>query len=610
MKVSTEVRLRQILSSSPAIIYTCRAGGDYSATFVSDNFSHRFGYASHEFLNQPNFWRNNIHPDDQERVFADYGRLFENGYHVHEYRFRKKNGDYVWVHDELQLICNDDGKPEEIVGSWLDITESQETKAALQKSETLFQEFFHLNPIASIVSDPSGVIHMVNPAFSRASGLSNEDVAGKTSLELGFWRYEKDRERMVKAIKEKGYINNLETQFYGKDGKLMTCLLSSRAINYGDEVRILNVLIDVTEQKNVQESLRKSEQLFRTFFETNPIATIISSADGRIHRVNAEFERTTGFSSVEVVGKTAQEMNFWRDLEDRNKMVAAVEESGYLDNFESNFFGKNDTPMTCLISSRAITHEGETRILSTVFDITEQRKAEESIKKLEKAKRDFISMAAHELRTPLIAIVGYCELLENSDKIALPDKTKQDYLEIIQTNAEVLNCLVNDLLDMGRIQVGRPLGISKRDTELAPLVEKVVSSARLKSALHEIVVEKDAEFPKSIFADSGRVTQVLHNLLSNAIKFSPEGGVVTVAMSGSAGYANISVVDQGVGMEQHEVEKVFQQHYRADPESSKTRGLGLGLSIVKQIVEDHSGTIEVISSPGKGTTVSVQLPVK
>lgn len=610
MKVSTEARLRQILSSSPAIIYTCRADDDYSATFVSDNFSQRFGYGAHEFLNQPNFWRNNIHPEDRDRVFADYGRLFENGYHVHEYRFRKKDGCYVWVHDELQLICGDDGKPLEIVGSWLDITQRKETEEALEKSQTLFEEFFHLNPIASIVSAPDGTIYMVNPAFLRASGLANEEVVGKSSQELGFWKHPQDRERMLKAIREKGYINKLETQFYGKDGKLKTCLLSSRAIKYGDEVRILNVLVDVTEQKNAEDTLRKSEQLFRIFFETNPIATIISSAEGRIHRVNPEFQRTTGFSSEEVVGRTVQEMNFWRNPEDRNRMVAAVNEYGYLDHFESNFFGKNDTPMTCLISSRAINHEGETRILSTVFDITEQRKAEESVKKLEQAKRDFISIAAHELRTPLIAIIGYCELLENSEAIALPEETKQDYLEIIQTNAEVLNCLVDDLLDMGRIQVGRPLGISKTDTELVPLVEKVVSSAKLKSTHHEIVIEKDDSVPVTINADAGRITQVLHNLLSNALKFSPEGGVVKVGMNCSESYVKLSVTDPGIGMQPHEVEKIFEQHYRADPESSKTKGLGLGLSIVKQIVEDHSGTINVESLPGEGTTVTVHLPIK
>lgn len=266
--------------------------------------------------------------------------------------------------------------------------------------------------------------------------------------------------------------------------------------------------------------------------------------------------------------------------------------------------------MTCLISSRAIEFEGELRILSIVIDVTEQRKAEKTLKQLEKAKSDFISTVAHELRTPLIAIIGYCELLENFEQMPLNESQKQEYLGIIQSNAEVLNGLVDDLLDIGRIQIGRSLGISRKENKLVELIDKVVASARLKSGRHEIVVERGLGVPQLVWLDAGRITQVLHNLLSNAIKYSPSGGVIKVRVEGQKDRVSIAVADPGIGMTAEQVAQVFNRFYRADKESSESLGLGLGMSIVKQIIKDHGGDIVVKSEPGKGTTVTFSLPVR
>ena len=142
MQNPTDQKLEHILSFSPAIIYTCRAKGDFGATFVSENMTPRFGYSTQECLDNPNFWRENIHPDGSERVFENYGSLYEKGHHTHEYRFRKNDGSYVWVLDEVHLIRDPEGNPVEIVGSWLDITERKEAETALQKSEALFRAFF------------------------------------------------------------------------------------------------------------------------------------------------------------------------------------------------------------------------------------------------------------------------------------------------------------------------------------------------------------------------------------------------------------------------------------------------------------------------------------
>ena len=482
----TNKRIEHILSFSPAIIYICRAEGDFGATFVSENITPRFGYSIQECLDNPDFWRGNIHPDDSERVFENYGSLYEVGRHTHEYRFRKKDGSYAWVLDEVHLIRDSEGNPVEIVGSWLDITKRKETEAALQKSEALFRAFFQTNPVATIITSPSGLVHMVNPAFTSRTDFSAEEVVGRTAQELGFWRKPEDRDRMVAAIQEYGFIDNLESSFYGKDGK----------------------------------------------------------------------------------------------------------------------------PMTCIVSSRAIEYEGEVRMLSTVIDVTEQRKAEEAVRKLDQAKSDFISTAAHELRTPLIAIVGYSELLGSAGKNTLTEEQKGSYISIIQDQAEDLNHLVDNLLDVGRIQVGRSLGIVPKEVELAGIIEKVVEALKMKSRRHNIIVAHYNSLPERICIDGPRITQVLNNLLANAIKYSPQGDPIKIQTMTDEDKVTVSIIDHGIGMTSQQVEHIFDRFYRSEDAKSAASGLGLGMCIVEQIIADHGGEIFVSSSLDDGTTVTFTLPIK
>ena len=486
MQNTTDQRIKDILSCSPAIIYALGVDEAFRLTFISENFSTHFGYSTTECLDNPAFWRRNIHPDDCDSVFADQASLYQDGHLAHEYRVRKKDGTYLWVHDELRLIRDTEGEPVEIIGSLLDITDRKETEFALQRSEALFRDFFQANPVATIISEPSGVIHMVNPAFTINPGYTAEEVVGRTTQELGFWLVPADRERMVAAIKEHGFIDNLE----------------------------------------------------------------------------------------------------------------------------STFRGKNNRKMTCLISSRAVVLGGELRILSIVNDISEQRDAEESLRKLDQAKSDFISTAAHELRTPLIAIVGYAELLENTAENVLTEKQKANYLSIIQSHAGVLNRLVDDLLDVGRIQVGRSLGVIRKEHELSGIINNAIESIQLKCPQHTLRVAHYNALPEKTWIDRDRITQVLNNLLINAIKFSPGGGTIKIQTMTDSERVTISIIDQGLGMTPQQVEKIFDRFYRVANADHAVSGLGLGMGIVKQIILDHGGEIFVASNLGEGTTVTFTLPIE
>lgn len=479
-------RFKHILSHSPAIIYVGKAGEPFNLTFVSENISSRFGFDPEDCLQNPGFWRELVHPDDVECVFDDYAGISESGYHKHEYRLLIEGGGYRWVLDEMRLVHDSAGHPLEVIGSWLDITDRKEVEEALRKSEALFRDFFQTNPVATIISSTDGVVHMVNPAFTEHTDFTPAEVVGRSAQDLGFWSNLDDRERMVAAVREFGFIDNLESQFYGKGGRLMTCLVSSRAVDFG----------------------------------------------------------------------------------------------------------------------------GEIRILSTVHDVTDQRKAEAELKKIDQAKSDFIATAAHELRTPLIAIVGYSELLENIAGLPLTAEQQKEYLSIIRSNAELLNRLVNDLLDVGRIQVGRSLGIVLREAQLAEVIDQVVGSLRVKNERHEIVVVQNNPLPDKSWFDRGRITQVLYNLLSNAIKYSPEGGRIEIKTTTDPEKVTLAIIDQGQGMSTEQVEHIFDRFYSGAPDTARTRGLGLGMGIVKQIIDDHGGDLVVTSRLGEGTRVTFNFPLK
>lgn len=484
-----------------------------------------------------------------------------------------------------------------------------QTKDKTEKLAAQFQFTIEMSHEAVFWLERNGQFSYANEQACRSLGYTNEEL-----LSLLLWDIDPDFQKE----RWEDHWNNLatvgtrtfETRHRRKDGLIFPVEVSACQVVFdGNEFHTAFVR-DITERKATETSLLKSEKLFRDFFESNPIATIISSPSGMIHMTNAAFTQTTGFSAEEVVGRNSQELGFWRDPEARQTMIRAIREHGFINNLESDFFGKGGLPMTCLISSRAIEHGGEVRILSTVVDVTPQREVERKMRKLDQDKSDFIATAAHELRTPLAAIFGYAELLENTAQLSISAQQQRSYSSIILNNAEILSRLTDDLLDAEQIQLDRPFRLTREKTSLSKLIKEVLAAFTLKCPDHHFILAHANILPETMWIDSVRIAQVLNNLLDNAVKYSPEGRVVEVTTGTDEKQINISIKDQGVGMTDEEVGQIFHRFYRAKSMNAVTQGLGLGMCIVKRIVEDHGGKIYVTSRPGEGTTVTFTLPIK
>ena len=239
-------------------------------------------------------------------------------------------------------------------------------------------------------------------------------------------------------------------------------------------------------------------------------------------------------------------------------------------------------------------------LILLIHDVTRERQ-------IDQMKSEFVSMAAHELQTPLTMILGYSELLLDLSKEFEP-REKSEFLHIINDKSVELSGLIDDILDLSRIEDGCGLKLAISHVDLVALCQQVVEDFKRTNSQHRFVTE----FARStvlVDADEARLIQVLENLLSNAVKYSPDGGLIRVVIKQEENWIRLDIIDQGIGMTDEERANAFERFYRADASNTAVRGTGLGLSITKHIVDAHAGGLEIFSSKGKGTRLEVRLPL-
>jgi signal transduction histidine kinase len=267
------------------------------------------------------------------------------------------------------------------------------------------------------------------------------------------------------------------------------------------------------------------------------------------------------------------------------------------------------TPMLWTVN---FSYDADGRLLairSIARDISVRKVIEQALNEHLRMKSEFISTAAHELRTPLAAIVGYTELLLDQPTMqGFDPQEKRDFLATIHERAEDLTRIVDELLDLSRIEAGQKLLLEIRSCNLAAVLGGVIDDFRTRFSSRTFLLRISSQCQHHCWADPVRMRQVIANLLDNAVKYSPATGEIVAGCAGDRDACRIYVSDQGIGMSSEQRARIFDRFYRADTSDTAVGGLGLGLSLVKQIIEGHGGRIEVESAVGKGSTLTVVLP--
>ncbi len=230
------------------------------------------------------------------------------------------------------------------------------------------------------------------------------------------------------------------------------------------------------------------------------------------------------------------------------------------------------------------------------------------LERLENVRQEFLSNISHELRTPLTSILAFVETLEDG---ALDDaENNMRFLNVIRRNAERMHHLINDILELSSIESGKII-IEPKRSNLSNLVEEVFTNLSNKAGERRIKLVNKVPIETIVFADAVRLEQMLTNLIDNAVKFNREGGSVTVSYASEGDTDVVSITDTGEGISSEHLQRIFERFYRTDrARSREIGGTGLGLAIVKHLARLHGGEISLTSTPGKGSTFSIELPKK
>jgi two-component system, OmpR family, phosphate regulon sensor histidine kinase PhoR len=373
----------------------------------------------------------------------------------------------------------------------------------------------------------------------------------------------------------------------------------SLLVNSGDEIGLLADNINLLVQKyedNLHLALEEREKL-ESAFSSMVEGIVILNHENRIERINKSMQDIIGNASLDVRGKTTLEV--FRNVELQDNLIHCQETE---EPFSQEISFNDVDPKILNVSVAPIKNlpAGERKTIMVFHDVTQLRK-------LERVRADFVANVTHEIKTPLTAIIGFVQTLQEG---AIKDQTNAlRFLEIISEHALRLNRLVDDLLILSGIELGDiTLHLEKIDARKAALKALAVVEKKAKEKGLAIKNNWPATLP-AIMADTDRIIQILVNVLDNAVKFTNIGGITISASQDERGYLAISIADTGAGIPRDEIPRLGERFYRVDKmRSRELGGTGLGLSIVKHLLKAHNGWMEVESHMGIGTVVKLFFP--
>jgi PAS domain S-box-containing protein len=496
------------------------------------------------------------------------------------------------------------------------------------RSNAWLANAFSLGPvILAITRLATGRFMEVNERFLTTTGYTREEVLGRTPLEIALWINPGQRAEGLNRLREGRPVREIEAEFRMKSGEVRTCLMSADLIELNGEPCVLTALTDITERKQAEAALRASQDRLAGIVTSAMDAIITVDAQQRILLFNRSAEQMFGYTAQELAGQPLERLIPHRFRLAHQGHIAhfgqtgvtnrAMGELGAISGLRAD---GSEFPIEAAISQvESAGHKLYTVILR---DITSRRQAElERAELLERehaaraaaeaavrVRDTFLSTAAHELKTPLTVLLGNIQLLQRRQgRAASLTDPDERLLRIIGEQAARLNRLIAAMLDISRLQTGQ-LTILRTPLDIGALVRRVVEDMQPTLVQHTLTCNLP-DTPLMTEGDELRLEQVLQNLLSNAVKYSPDGGSITVQAERQAERVRIAVADQGIGIPQANLPMVFERFYRADNvDPQQISGMGIGLSVVRAIVELHGGQVDVVSSEAGGSIFTVWLP--
>ncbi|MBX3036079.1 MAG: PAS domain S-box protein [Anaerolineales bacterium] len=422
------------------------------------------------------------------------------------------------------------------------------------------------------------------------------------------------------AFTENLLLNN-EHRIIWPDGSIRYISTSAVTVFTEDNMpdRIIGICRDITERKQIEQSLQESESYARLLFDAAPDPVFVMESDGTMVDVNQFFEMQHQINRESLQGKNISALNIFphEELQKANEYLTEIMSGKSIPPVELKFYAPDDELHTLELHSYPIEVQGRMLVLSTSRDITTHKKFEEALKlanaEMEnalKVKDEFLANMSHELRTPLNAILGISESLEEQ-MIGTLNEKQQKYVGIIKESGKHLLDLINDILDISKIEAGRmeltfqPIAVEKLCQSSLRMIKELAQKKKIQVSF------KVKDEVTTIMGDERRLKQVLVNLLSNAVKFTEEGNKIGLEVTGypERNEVTFSVWDTGIGIAEEDLKFLFKPFVQLDAGLAREfQGTGLGLALVAQMVRLHGGSVSVKSKVGKGSMFTITLP--
>lgn len=601
-----EARYRLLAENVTDVVVRLSADGKY--LFVSPSSAGMIGYTPEEMLGQHRF--SYIHPDGLPMIKQLHQSAIENPgpMPIVSYRFRHKDGHYVWVESACRAVVSETtGQVEEFVYTSRDITERRHAELELQRRETWYRALAANIPGTCTLLFDRDLRYLVAagapPVFAQAAKEHRSARELLPEIGLADWipRYEATL---------RGECLRFEDE---SDGRIFDVQLVPVREDSGEILTGLIVARDITAEREAERTIRENEERLRILFDNLPDAITLLTLDGVYVDANPAALRMSQYSSDEIIGKNVFDTPLFSP-EDYERAREGLEKTrwGLRNRVEFTLNRADGTNFTVEVLTHPVNIQGKRLHLSISRDITARKKVEAMLRKTLQAEKElgelksrFVSIASHEFRTPLASIMSSSEILKMY-RHKLDDARIDEKLSTIVEQVKYLTAIINDVLDLSRLQSQR-IEFKPEEVALDLLCREIISDYQSQPEITHELLFTSGECPALAHVDKSLMRQVITNLISNAVKYSPPTEPITLQLEREDGCVMLSVQDRGIGIPEADLKHLFEPFHRA-ANAGSIPGTGLGLSIVKEAVELYGGSITVESVAGVGSTFRVRIP--
>ncbi len=628
---ASETKFRSYIEHAPtAVLVTDALGRCVEANHAAEEL---FGYDAATLVKLS--IANVISDQDHQRVLSDFSVLLHTGFIEGEYRFLKSGRETGCVY--LRAVRLNDNRA---IAFCQDITERKKAEEALRISEAKYRILVENLPLNTFTKDLNSTYLSCNDNYARELGITSNQIVGHTDFDY----FPKDMADGFRAddrrIMQSGKSEIIEEKYLHKGQEIWNQTIKTPIFETDGTISgILGIFWNITERKRIEEALRQSELRLALHIQQTPLAVIEYDPHHNVLKWNQAAERIFGYTAAEVIGQHTSFLLPKSAGEQVNQVLLDLQTMKSGERSTNENITRDGRIIQCeWYNTPLITQDGELiGFASLVQDVTEQIQdklelikyrdhleelikertaklveSERAAENANQAKSIFLANMSHEIRTPMNAILGFTQLMLRDPSFTL---SQRSHLDIIYRSGEHLLDLINDILEMSKIEAGRTT-LNPTTFDLPRLIADLELMFRVrtnaKSLIFELIVE--GELPQYVMADENKLRQIFINLLGNAVKFTDRGSIIWRILTTASPTANLRLIseveDTGPGIAPEEMGKLFQAFGQTTTGEMKGGGTGLGLAISSKFSQMMGGNLTAVSQSGKGSIFRADLEIR